>query len=1542
MNWYGVDMAMRAPPSEPKGAIEPITTQRAYTLRLRGVDPQDTCWRDALWATHEAINKGANVFGDWLLTLRGGLSHELAEPPPPTKSTKRSNEQTAAIRKNRRILLSLSWLSVEDELGALGTARNFIVARGAGCKFGPPDSDEQRKEKVLSHLREVLANRKVGETAIDAWIADCADSLAARIRDDAVWVNRSAVFDRRAAELQGLSHGYASETILSFFGPADDYFALPDADAEDDSGGGGGSDGPEFRTLARQWTSTNFGTGEKSDTDEIVRSLRKLAGADLAKFAGVKKADLVAHMSKRLGGPSLDIDGLRVAIGWKTGRPSAGRLAVDNLPNRLTKAAIEAMQAKFTEEAGKKYSASALREVPAWMGRFRESVAHLCGMPFKIGKGRDHIGEYSVMLDHAARRVSIGHSWIKRAEAERRKFEEDAQRLNAIPTTVTAWLDQYTFERSGSSGATAAGGEYRIRRRAIEGWDEVVKRWQRRVCRTAADRIATAREAQADPEIEKFGDIQLFEAIAADSAVCVWRPDGAEGKSDAQILKNYVLGHDARFKQRRFKVPAYRHPDPLRHPVFGDFGNSRWSIEYAVHEAAKIAGKKRAASTTDAAWLKDARGLRMGLWNSSAVSEVVMRWSSKRLTKDLVLGQPVGDRPVRDVTRADRLGRAASGLKPNETPAAAGLFAMEDWNGRLQAPRAQLNALAAYIQKRHGAVAATKPGALNAIFRSDERARKMRGRIEWLVSFSAKLECRGPWYKYFHEQCDQSPFRKLVASGPRKGQTYESVNGWPHSIANDAREGHASLILSRLPNLRLLSVDLGHRYAAACAVWETLTRTAFIQEIAGRAIVAGGPSEHHLYCHTRHTDPTSGKERVTIYRRVGSDTLSDGKGHPAPWARLDRQFLIKLLGEEKPARAASSKLEHGINEMKLVDDLASGMSYDRTSEDDSRGRGVDELMGRAVRLATLGLKRHGRMGKIAYALNPECPGIPQTGGGLDSESVKNRKSEKYIEFLTKALADWHAIAADSEWDGSRARELWNVHIRPLPCGFEVGKPDKPDPTADGPTRQQKRKQDDEFRESRIKPIAEHLAKSNPSFTLTMFAAWKALWESADGLERTKDDFEHTLLRNADGAVFGSRTVPKNGKENASGWHTRLRLLTDWIMGRRLPGASSKAWSRQVGGLSLTRIATMRSLYQLHKAFAMRPTPEKAQGAPERGESNTGTAQGILDAMERMREQRVKQIASRIAASALGIGGHWKEVQRRDHQGKPLLGKDGRPRTKRVWVEGPNAKYPACHTVVIEDLRNYRPDELQTRRENKALMVWSAGKVRKYLEEACQLHGLHLREVRPDYTSRQCSRTGLPGMRCADVPVADLLTSRYWKKVVMSAKKRLEGKTADEGASLDRFILDLHAFWLKASQVDRTKQRTLRIPRSGADLFVAAGSAKALQADLNAAANIGLRALLDPDFIAKWWYVPCDSATGQPAKDKCAGAACLDPASNLITPAKAYTEKNSDGKKSKGGKEKTNAWRDVGDSGGWRIHSAYWNDVKQRVTDALMASNGFQI
>jgi IS605 OrfB family transposase len=427
-------------------------------------------------------------------------------------------------------------------------------------------------------------------------------------------------------------------------------------------------------------------------------------------------------------------------------------------------------------------------------------------------------------------------------------------------------------------------------------------------------------------------------------------------------------------------------------------------------------------------------------------------------------------------------------------------------------------------------------------------------------------------------------------------------------------------------------------------------------------------------------------------------------------------------------------------------------------------------------------------------------------------------------------------------------------------------------------------------------------------------------------------------------------------------------LTDWIMGWHLPSAQSNHWNRNVGGLSLTRIATMKSLYQLHKAFAMRPRPDELRGAPEKGETNAGVAQSILDAMETMREQRVKQIASRIVEAALGVGIErdraWDEVKQKWRYLK-------RPRRLLYYVddqgvEHGHPRFKACHAVVIENLRNYRPDELQTRRENRALMTWSAGKVRKYLEEACQLHGLHLREVIPNYTSRQCSRTGRPGVRCDDVPVPDFLDKPWWRRAITRAKERKENPTKDKPYDAEaQLLVALDKQWPDRAEVPESERtayanrvkcaKPIRLIKKGGDLFVAAppkscqvnghrpcplcDAKRGLQADLNAAANIGLRALLDPDFSGKWWYVPCGEEDGVPRADKVRGSACFGE-----DPTKFGSLGNQSGRRSK---EITNFWadpsanplRNAADHGFWLASPGYWKCVCRRVSAVLSKANG---
>lgn len=1487
--------------------VELPTTQRAYTLRLRGIDPKDNSWRDALWATHEAVNRGAKVFGDWLLTLRGGLSHTLADAKVPQGKDKPERGPNAEERRDRRILLALSWLSVESAPRVGDPHGNFIVASEK------EDSQSARNERVLT---AILQTRGVTGTDLEGWIADCKPSLSAAVRDDAVWVNRSALFDATQAQVgPSLTRDEVWDFLGPFFGSQATYLTPINPPDNDEDASGEDDKAKDLVQKAGGWLSSRFGSGKGADFERMTKVYGMISNWAKTTSPSTPAICSLAQILQSFNPESNDADGIlglisgpgyksatrNLIVSWNSGADFLAKLAESATLDRE----------KCEGNAGTKGARP-------WASALLKDVETACGFSYLQQDGPARHKQFSVMLDHAARRMSIGHTWIKRAESERQKFKADAAKMDAIPAAAKSWLNRFCENRSTSSNSADA---YRIRRRATGGWKELVAKWNSLSCKTPEDRVAAARELQADPDIDKFGDIQLFEALADDDAVSVWR---GNGEASPQPLIDYATATDALAKQNRFKVPAYRHPDPLSHPVFCDFGNSRWEIRFAVHDAAsKLTDAKVTASRREkqlhtanerlakaatpekqaeaksklkqaendliegrrrVAWLESRHAVSMGLWDGGKLGDgAALRWSCKRLTKDLDLQNRSADGKAINVTRADRLGRAAVNADGKSPVNILGVFNQADWNGRLQAPRQQLDEIANRVRK-HG---------------WDAKAKKIRDRIVWLVSFSAKLQPAGPWMDYLERFPEDAPAKPFVS---RKGE-YAIKH-----LTNDSRSGHAKLILSRLPGLRVLSVDLGHRFAAACAVWQTYSLTAFASEIAGRMVVAGGTGPKDMYLHTRHTDQ-HGKQHTTIYRRIGADTLPDGRPHPAPWARLDRQFLIKLPGEEKPARAASNNGQ--VNETAMVARIAAdlGLVLDKDRDD---GRAIDKLMDRAVRVVALGLKRHARRAKIAYALDPTTNAIPGMGG---SKKAFMPGDEAHVQFLADALFDWHALAAESKWDDKPARDLWNQHVATMTNGWRIEGPKPQDETAEGPTRQQRRKDDDALRE-KLKPVAEQLAAADRRI---IHATWRGRWQGDDGNSANPD-----------------------AGQPARGHYAHLRRLTDWIMGRRLPGADTNdnGWRQNVGGLSLTRIATMKSLYQLHKAFAMRARPDKPRGAPEKGESNAGVAQSILEAMERMRDQRVKQLASRIAGSALGLGGHWRRVDTKRTKA------DGTTRRKWVWVEESTVKYAPCHAVVIENLINYRPEETQTRRENRQLMSWSSSKVKKYLSEACQLHGLHLREVQAGYTSRQDSRTGAPGVRCCDVPIVDFTTKPWWRRQVKLALEK-----GDNGDARERFLAKIEKQSSSLSDSERKTAPAIRIPVNGGALFVSADprspAAKGLQADLNAAANVGLKALLDPDFTGKWWFIPCESATHKPHTDKTKGSQVI-PAGQPLVPIAATDPEASDpragnkrgrAKHGKNEREIVNLWRDVSASpidsnSHWSSRAEYWNDVRCRVIALL--------
>jgi hypothetical protein len=838
--------------------------------------------------------------------------------------------------------------------------------------------------------------------------------------------------------------------------------------------------------------------------------------------------------------------------------------------------------------------------------------------------------------------------------------------------------------------------------------------------------------------------------------------------------------------------------------------------------------------------------------------------------------KPNGGNKAVDVARADRISRAAAGCSATNPVSILNVFNEKHWNGRLQAPRAQLNAIAK-IRDSEKLTAAEK----------DERTAKRIAQLHWLISFSPKLQPQGPWTEF-----------------AQKNNLKPNPKAWPHNEENKKRQSQTKLILSRLPGLRVLSVDLGHRYAAACAVWETLTKGQV--EDACKNASCENPKPEDLYLHVK----CNGK--TTIYRRIGPDKL-DGKEHPAPWARLDRQFLIKLQGEQENARKASPA------EIDAVKKIESELGR---VEMENRSLQVDDLMCGAVATARLALMRHGDCARIAYGLTQKRKLLP---GGREADHDMTK------EELTAHLQDvsmlWHDLASSTKWKDDWAKEQWKEHIEKLP-GYKA--PEEIGEDISGKERKKKR----EANKAALLPVAQELAKR-----VKLHSLWATRWREEDGTEaKTEHEVDDK----------GKRTGKTKVIKDATGWRRRLRWLHNWI----LPCGKKKndRAIRHVGGLSLTRIATIKSLYQVQKAFYTRLTPEGRQMEKDKNGKPTskpvtadeGFGQAILDTMEHLRENRVKQLASRIAEAALGIGREHIFPTKKEPNKKCWCGKmHGKKDIKRPRERISNPRFAPCHAVAIENLTHYRPEETRLRRENRALMNWASSKVKKFLAEACQLNGLHLREVTASYTSRQDSRTGAPGIRCQDVSVTAFLKSQ--------SLIRAEKKKQNEKDARDKYILDLKKRVEILTDEQKKNSPPVRIPLKSGELFVSADenspARKGIQADLNAAANIGLKALFDPDWEGKWWYVLCNSKDFKPAQDKVKGSTVFKDDKPLLlkkssdgSADKDEQEKSGKRKKKEKQRDVINLWRDPADQsvyeGEWLSSKEYWNKVQYRVIDVL--------
>lgn len=1277
----------------------------------------------------------------------------------------------------------------------------------------------------LAALRGTLERRAVPESDILEWLSDCNTSLNAAIRTDCIWVDRARAFDDiqndSAVRLipadckKTIAHFWGSvEAFLSIHIPSEESADPAEAERLEES---------DFRKKARDWISKNWGPEEKDDVgkiDSICQNIIQAVKGQLSSIDGLSGDQFIRHIAQAVFPDQAIITPSDIYrwIGLKSGRPSAGRVEIDRILNleQVSTSDAERLIVKLndtikTKRAGSTISCSGAAN---WI---RRRVDSDCPLKYRADT---HCG----MLNQALRRISSYHSWVKLAETERERFSSDLAKGSEVPAAARAWLEQFGKKRSLEAGSASE--SVRISRQAIVEWKLVVETWESGHCQTADERVAAVRSLQAQTD-KKIGDTYLFEALAEDSAQVVWK--NSFGKGDPDILKNHVAAEEAAYNMSRFKVPAYCHPDPLTHPVFVEYGTSRMHVEFAARNR-----KKKEASP---------RQVCLDIFSQRKAEKHEFIWQSKRLANDIMTVEDSSPDCL-FVPRLSRLGIAAadSGGRSGKM-ATNGLYDDKNaWGARLQAPRKKLEEVAAIIRKNGGTW--------------NDRARQKLNHIHWFLTLSAKLEPAGPM---LHMR-QNAEFRAIEAAIKTK---------------NQKRQGKARIQVPVFAGKRILSVDLGHRFAAAAVVWEAVS--AETVEQACRAAGKAKPGESDIYLRFDLGQP--GNRKAILFRRIAADISADGNVNPAPWARLERQFFIKLDGERSEPREAS------VEEMVLTDkvdrvfgravplgaELMQGGWFKGERRESRLSQLVLEngwttrsgdvvkpmfapdlsvvaLTHRMLETARIGLQRHGDRARIANGFITDVRYLP--GGKAEQLDERGRKS-----FVLQSLQSWQGFTVASRWKDTWAEEQWSKLIVPLAGGAE-------DITA---------------------AVANIIKEADCG---ELARAWQERWE--------QDDKEIRSM---------------------------LRKLKDFVVGR---GAGKNPGRRGVGGLSIERLSSVRELFQLQKAFHMRPQPDDLRAnVPSPGDASMKHfGQEVLDDLECMRTNRVKAIVSRIVEAALGVGA------------EPKLGE------ARAASRPPDQRFKPCHCVVIENLRRYKPDAVRMRRENRQLLTWSAAQIRQRLSDECMLHGLQFKEIDPAYTSRQDSRTGAGGMRCQQVMAFEFINGAYWRKTVNKAEQA--GKKS--GSAYDSLVLALDKACQANPQLAKDKNCRFLIPVQGGELFISSGGmvSGGLQADLNAAANIGLKILQDPDWPGSWWYVPCDTTSMEPLAKTVGGSAAFSGVKALSATAAGSSKKNTKNRKSPDSQSVANRWSDVAgtpiNERSWMDYHEYWGAVERNVCHRLEKLN----
>ena len=251
------------------------------------------------------------------------------------------------------------------------------------------------------------------------------------------------------------------------------------------------------------------------------------------------------------------------------------------------------------------------------------------------------------------------------------------------------------------------------------------------------------------------------------------------------------------------------------------------------------------------------------------------------------------------------------------------------------------------------------------------------------------------------------------------------------------------------------------------------------------------------------------------------------------------------------------------------------------------------------------------------------------------------------------------------------------------------------------------------------------------------------------------------------------------------------------------------------GISFARLEQLeefrRRIQSLNRGLMRQPGAAPQRPSEMRELRIPDPCPDVLRKLNQMKENRINQTANLILTQALGL-------RLRNHSSVK------RPDMMHGEYERIPGVEPASF-LVLEDLSRYRFSQDRSRFENSRLMEWSHRQIRAKLGMmATEIFGLPVLDVPAAYSSK-FTPEGIPGFRAEFCSRADF------------ERGSVRGFPAESQT--------ISALRELAEKLEKFGEPVL-IPKDGGAVFVPfCGSDALIQADVNAAFNIGLRAVAHP-------------------------------------------------------------------------------------------------